>query len=69
MFSWSFLQRGYAFLKLDKTEQALEDFKRAANLGTTMLRAILRRGEFSGENVDISFKEREEPSTDHRFFL
>jgi hypothetical protein len=43
MSSWFFLQRGYTLLKLDKTEQSLEDFKRAANLGNKEAQGYLQK--------------------------
>jgi tetratricopeptide (TPR) repeat protein len=43
MFSGSFLFRANAYLKLNKTEQALEDFKRAANLGNDAAQNYLRK--------------------------
>jgi hypothetical protein len=40
---FSYFVSAYAFLKLNKTEQALEDFKRAASLGNEMAQDYLRK--------------------------
>jgi tetratricopeptide (TPR) repeat protein len=42
-FSLSYLQRGYTFLKLGKTEQALEDLKKAASLGNDDAQTYLKK--------------------------
>ena len=48
MFSWSFLYRAYTFLKLDKTERALDDFKRAATLGNNDAQSYLKKKGIQG---------------------
>ncbi len=42
-YSWSFLHRGYVFLKLGKNEQAMEDFKKAAGLGNNDAQSYLKK--------------------------
>ncbi|NPU86266.1 MAG: hypothetical protein HPY65_17440 [Syntrophaceae bacterium] len=42
-FSWAFLQRGRALLKLGKKEQAIESMKKAAELGNHQAQSFLRK--------------------------
>jgi Tfp pilus assembly protein PilF len=42
-FSWNFLQRGHAFLKIGERDRAAQDFKKAANMGNEQAQAYLQK--------------------------